>query len=631
MLAYLFSRYPVVSQTFCDSEMLALEAAGTHLVVGSLNPPPDSFRHARLDQLRAEILYPPPPAVLGALPEAYPEDWAALRPLIAEHDRRYGPSFKSGTRARNALAFAPAFRRRGVRHIHVHFANRATHTALFLAKLGFTFSFTAHAKDFMVDLGSDALLQEMAAAATAVIAVSDFSRDLLAEACPDSAGKVARVYNGIDPATFPAAHPAGRAPSDPLRIISVGRLLGMKGFGDLIDACAVLRDRGVPTILEIVGSGPKMAELRERAAAFGIADSVSFLGSRGQEEIKERLAAAHVFALACRREADGGTDILPTVIMEAMAAGLPVVSTNFVGIPEMVVAGKTGFLVPPDSPTQLADALARLAEDPVLGATLGQAGRALGEERFSLAVTTPQLASRFPPSGSPGPPRAHPSLAYLVGSPPREPALAHEIALAQAHPGTWVIALGAAEHTEPSDAALEFLPDGVVLEASWRRASDRWPEIDALRAKLGTAFGGEDFYRDARRAVYLIAPLRARGIGAVHAARSGEIVLAWLLARLGGFRATFTAERGPALARSLIEKLAPDFADASVSDDRLAERLGGRFPDALELGSKNAPAGRAFFRRTKKPPAASSSPTTSGVEGWLDRLLNPLPPTPPAP
>ncbi|MDB4673691.1 hypothetical protein OAF27_02640, partial [Verrucomicrobiales bacterium] len=174
MIAYLYSRYPVVSQTFCDSEMLALERAGEGLVVASLNSPPDSFRHERLDALQAEVLYPPPPAAIKAIHETYPQDWEKLLPLIKEHDSKYGASFKAETRARNALVFAHRLRERGVRHIHVHFANRATHTALFLHALGFPFSFTAHAKDFLVDLGSHDLLREMADKAVKVIAVSDF-------------------------------------------------------------------------------------------------------------------------------------------------------------------------------------------------------------------------------------------------------------------------------------------------------------------------------------------------------------------------------------------------------------------------------------------------------------------------
>ena len=130
-LAYLYSRYPVVSQTFCDSEMLALESMGVPLLIGSLNPPPTSFRHERLRSLKAEIAYPPPSDMLKSLPMP-----PALAALAEVHAKKY-PAFKI-ERARNAAWFARVLAAAGVKHIHVHFANQATWTALFLKKAGFT-------------------------------------------------------------------------------------------------------------------------------------------------------------------------------------------------------------------------------------------------------------------------------------------------------------------------------------------------------------------------------------------------------------------------------------------------------------------------------------------------------------
>ena len=143
-VAYLFSRYPVVSQTFCDSEMLALEAMGVKVTIGSLNAPPDSFRHERLDRLKADIVYPAPQAVMTAPDDVRPPFWEKMKVLVVEHETRFGVDTKPLTRAQKACYFAAQFQRRGVQHVHVHFANRATHTALFLKAAGFTYSFTAH-------------------------------------------------------------------------------------------------------------------------------------------------------------------------------------------------------------------------------------------------------------------------------------------------------------------------------------------------------------------------------------------------------------------------------------------------------------------------------------------------------
>ena len=133
----------------------------------------------------------------------------AYRGLLAQH--------KAEQRARNALYFAEFFTLSGVDHVHVHFANRAAHTALFLKEIsGIPFSVTAHGQDFMKDLGSDELLREICDAAEFVAAETDYSRDLLRWRCPDSAAKIHRVYNGMDLGRFPAAVLANRNPNSPL-------------------------------------------------------------------------------------------------------------------------------------------------------------------------------------------------------------------------------------------------------------------------------------------------------------------------------------------------------------------------------------------------------------------------------
>src|SRR5438094_6269254 len=196
-LGYLYSRYPVISQTFCDAEMLALERRGIELAIGSIYPPLTSLRHEYIARLKTPIHYAPPQQILriwqenakaGPVPRLrnkWPEK------LVAQHDQKYGRSAKAEQRARNALYFADFFTRSGVDHVHVHFANRAAHTALFLKQIsGIPFSVTAHGQDFMKDLGSDDLLREICAAAEFVAAETDYSRDFLRQRCANSAAKI---------------------------------------------------------------------------------------------------------------------------------------------------------------------------------------------------------------------------------------------------------------------------------------------------------------------------------------------------------------------------------------------------------------------------------------------------------
>src|SRR5213593_2392689 len=226
-LGYLYSRYPVLSQTFCDAEMLALEQLGFELEIGSVYPPLTSLRHEHIAGLRAPIHYAPPQEILKILEKNTKTNGNWPHDLVDRHERKYGPGVKAEQRARNALYFADHFKRRGVDHVHVHFANRAAHTAMFLKAIsGIPFSVTAHGQDFMKDLGNDDLLREICDAAEFVAAETDYSRELLRQRCPDSACKIHRVYNGIDLERFPA--PGLATMTHVPRIVSVGRLVEFK-------------------------------------------------------------------------------------------------------------------------------------------------------------------------------------------------------------------------------------------------------------------------------------------------------------------------------------------------------------------------------------------------------------------
>ncbi len=316
-VAYLFSRYPVPSQTFCDTEMRALEAAGFAVEIWSCSPPTSSFRHGADERPRGPVFYAPPNAALAWEEIAARHEGRWPGALVADHAARHGERYDPARRARHAIHFASLLRRRGVEHVHVHFANRATHAALFLHALtGVPFSFTAHAQDFLVDLGSDALLGEMCERAAFVVAVSEWSRAALVERCPPAAGKIHRVYNGLPLERWPEpAAPRGSADFAPLQIFSVGRLVEFKGFGDLIAACAVLQQRGVVFRCEIAGDGPLRGALTRQIQESGLTGSVALAGLLPQAEIRARLAACDVFALACRTDEKGACDVLPTVIL----------------------------------------------------------------------------------------------------------------------------------------------------------------------------------------------------------------------------------------------------------------------------------------------------------------------------
>jgi glycosyltransferase involved in cell wall biosynthesis len=228
-------------------------------------------------------------------------------------------------------------------------------------------------------------------AAAAIVTVSDYSASDLKARFPASAAKIHRVYNGVDFSRFYPPDPGSGTPA----IVSIGRLIEKKGFADLISACALLTSRRRRFVCEIIGEGPLEETLRAQIASADVGGCVRLVGPQTQAQIALRLAHATIFVLPCTREADGGMDNLPTVIMEAMAAGLPVISTPLAGIPEMVEPDVNGELVPERDPAAVCAAMERLISDPERARRLGDRGRQIAREKFSIEASGRQLRGLF--------------------------------------------------------------------------------------------------------------------------------------------------------------------------------------------------------------------------------------------
>jgi glycosyltransferase involved in cell wall biosynthesis len=593
-LGYLYSRYPVLSQTFCDAEMLALERLGFELEIGSVYPPLTSLRHEHIACLRAPIHYAPPQEILKISEKNAKTDGKWPRDLVDRHERKYGPSVKAEQRARNALYFADHFKRRGVDHVHVHFANRAAHTAMFLKEIsGIPFSVTAHGQDFMKDLGDDDLLREICAAAEFVAAETDYSRDLLRQRCPDSAAKIHRVYNGMDLERFPAPHYEISGNTTP-RIISIGRLVAFKGFEYLIDACANLARRGLEFTCEIIGDGPLHGDLEARIKKLNLSDRVHLLGSLSQGAVLEKLGAADIFALASVTDTQGASDVFPTVIIEAMAAARPVVSTRLAGIPESVVDGETGLLVSPENTMALAEALGRLIEDAKLQLHYGRAGRARIEQHFRIEHTvtpliellqkTPVMARRRyqgSASQSEAATGEH-QIAYLIDRwPDRDlPLLERELEeMKRRHVPIVPIVCESnsrAQYTramEKMAPSLEFLPDPMVIEAEWRANHALAQKLEEDRAQQSARAPSAIFLRQARFALALTKLLK--NVSHVHGTSSRALVCALILKKLLNVTVSATIEARPALPREWIQNALSECVGGRLRDRKLVR--GGSF------------------------------------------------------
>src|SRR6266480_2738345 len=585
-LGYLYSRYLVLSQTFCDAEMLALELLGFELEIGSVYPPLTSLRHEHIACLRAPIHYAPPQEILRISENNAKADCKWPRNLVDRHERKYGPSAKAEQRARNALYFADHFKRRGVDHVHVHFANRAAHTAMFLKEIsGIPFSVTAHGQDFMKDLGNDDLLREICAAAEFVAAETDYSRDLLRQRCPDSADKIHHVYNGMDLTRFPAPNYEASINQVP-RIVSIGRLVAFKGFEYLIDACAELARRGRDFSCEIIGDGPLRGDLEARIRKLSLSDRVHLLGSLSQGAVLEKLRAADIFALASVTDAQGASDVFPTVIIEAMAAARPVVSTRLAGIPESVVDGETGLLVPPEDTMALAKALGRLIEDAKLRLHYGRAGRARIEQHFRIEHTVAPLIELLqkttgvrtkPIQHGASQSEAATKIAYLIDRWPDTDLPLLERELEEMNRRNLVIVpfgceldttVRLTQKMEKIARHLEFLPDAMVIEAEWRANPVLVQKLEEERAREEPRVPGRIFLRQARFALVL-ARLQ-KNVSHVHATSSRALVCALILKKLLNITVSATIEARPSLPREWIQNALSQCVGGRVRDRKLS-------------------------------------------------------------
>jgi colanic acid/amylovoran biosynthesis glycosyltransferase len=222
------------------------------------------------------------------------------------------------------------------------------------------------------------------------VTISDYNRGLLRSRCPAlEIGAVSVVHCGVTvERDMPARPRTGKVPS----VLSVGRLVPIKGHGTLIEALQLLAQRDVRFRCRIVGGGPLEGTLRDKVREAGVRGVVEITGPQDHHEVEALLADSDVFALSCTQDSDGNMDGIPVALMEAMAHGLPVVSTTVSGVPELVTPD-TGFLVPPEDPQQLAGALEMLLEDEELCMRMGEAGRARVSREFNTAEQARQMYS----------------------------------------------------------------------------------------------------------------------------------------------------------------------------------------------------------------------------------------------
>ena len=401
-VAYLVSRFPKITETFILFELLALERQGARVELYPLQRERASVAHPEAEPLVRRAHFTPwlSPAMLAAharsflrSPGAYLSTlWTLLRANAGS------PRYLAGAVAffPKAVELARRMERDGVTHVHAHFASHPAAIAYVINRLtGIPFSFTAHGSDLHRDRH---MLREKVEAADAVVAISEYNRRIILAECGDGcADKVRVVHCGIDTREFTPR--TGMTPFDrgegPLQIACVGTLHEVKGQRHLLDACALLRDRGLDFVCHLVGDGPDRGRLQRQAREAGLSERVRFHGRRTSGEVRELLRRTDVLAAPSVPTRCGRREGIPVVLMEALGSGVPVVASELSGIPELVDHERTGLLTAPGDASAVADALARLYHDAPLRRELAAAGRRKVEAEFNLTSSAAMLAELF--------------------------------------------------------------------------------------------------------------------------------------------------------------------------------------------------------------------------------------------
>jgi glycosyltransferase involved in cell wall biosynthesis len=362
VLGMILKGYPRISETFISNEIRLLEKRGVSIRIFSMRPGREAFTHRSVSEIRARVDYMPETFFRNAHRLIFYNLCYAIR-----RPKRYAAGLKRARRRYERTRNPASWRHflqagylverclpgSGVRHLHAHFAHSPTSVAFYASALsGLPFSFTAHAKDIYTS--DPEQLREKIAMARFVVTCTEYNRRHLLHISEGLQTPIHRIYHGIDTGLFENGTPIRAFLSPPYQVLSVARLIEKKGIPTVLRAVKHLHEKGVRLTYTLIGDGEDRAKIIDMIRQLELEPVCRWLGTQPHHVVLAHYRRADLFVLGCEVAANGDRDGIPNVLFESMAMGVPVVATDISAISELVEPGRTGHLVPPGRPEDLA-------------------------------------------------------------------------------------------------------------------------------------------------------------------------------------------------------------------------------------------------------------------------------------
>lgn len=392
-IAYLINQYPQTSHSFIRREIQALERLGVQVARiafrgrdAELVDPEDQLERKRT----RFILQGPGPLLLALIRLLITRPLPLMRALLTAVRMSRGSErawYRHLIYLLEACCIFILIRKEVIQHVHAHFGTNSAEVAMLVQILGGPpWSFTVHGPEEFDKAAQEAVAEKLRACRFAV-AISSYGRSQLFRLVEHPYWKKIHVVHcGLDP----AFHSGPIDESSSARLLCVGRLCEQKGHILLMEAAAKLRDQGVIFELVLAGDGELRPEIQGLIERYHLKESVRVTGWISGKQVREELLAARALVLPSFAEG------LPVVIMEAMALGRPVISTFVAGIPELVISGEHGWLVPAGDVEALVSAIkACLDAPPDVLARMGRAARTRALSRHDVDTEAAKLVALF--------------------------------------------------------------------------------------------------------------------------------------------------------------------------------------------------------------------------------------------